>query len=406
MPTVSISPATINLGQSATVTWGGTTGNVVGGNLSGISGTQSVTPSSCGRHRYYIQVKGCEGSETVTGEAFLDVTSPAPDPWVSISPSSIYSGQNASLSWGSSTGRVVGGNVSGASGSQTLSPGPGSYSYSLRMANLCNAADTRTASASLSVSDPPPPPPPPDDDDDDDDDDDCFLAGTKVTLEDGTVKNVEDIKRGDRLLSYDVTEGKFVGSDAVVSVVRETKSYIRINGGLQVTPEHAFMANNHWENAATLKVGDVLMNANGQPVKIESLVLVTETVPVYHIEVQNPPSTYFAGGMLVHNADSGESKEGKGFVAGTKVILADGRYVPIEQLRMGDKVLSYDRDQQRYALRTVLSTGKGTVNEYLVLNKGLRMGTKNPVLIGDKNAKGKDRSGKPGKPAPKRKGKK
>lgn len=311
---------------------------------------------------------------------------PAPTPSVSGNSASIWTGQSVNLSW-NINGEVVanGSSFSQPSGSQSVSPGCcGNTTYTMRAYNRCDPTRVRESSFSVNVQNPPPPPPPPDDDDDDDDD--CFLAGTKITLADGTVKNVEDVKVGDEVLSYDVASGKYVGAKAVVAMKRVSPDYFRINDGLEVTPEHQFMAGGTWKRADELKEGDTLINANGQPVVIHSLIKITQEVPVFHIEVPDPPSTYFAGNVLVHNLDKGESPEGKGMLSGTKVIMGDGRYVPIETLKAGDMVLVYDQKTGGYAIKPVVSTSRSKVKEYLLVNKSIRMGPNHPILTAKKGA--------------------
>lgn len=314
---------------------------------------------------------------------------PVPNPTISSSSGSIFRGQSVTITWDLG-GEVVasGSSFSPRSGSQSMSPGCcGSTTFTIRGYNRCSPEEIVSRSVTVNVSEPPPPPPPPDDDDDDDDD--CFLAGTKITLADGTVKNVEDVQVGDEVLSYDIAQGKYVGAKAVVSMKRVSPDYIRINEGLEVTPEHQFFANGEWKRADQLKEGDTLINANGQPVTIHSLVTIQQEVPVFHIEVPDPPSTYFAGNVLVHNLDNGESPDGKGLLSGTKVIMGDGRYLPIEELKPGDKVLVYDQKTGGYAVKPVVSASKSKVKEYLLINKSLRVGPNHPILTAKKDQKKK-----------------
>jgi hypothetical protein len=49
-------------------------------------------------------------------------------------------------------------------------------------------------------------------DDDDDDDDCCFVAGTLISMVDGTNKKIEDVKPGDEVISFDLKNNKTVNS--------------------------------------------------------------------------------------------------------------------------------------------------------------------------------------------------
>lgn len=70
---------------------------------------------------------------------------------------------------------------------------------------------------------------------------DCFIAGTQVTMADGTLKNIEDIKSGDRVLSGDNTprlvistlKKKFSGHLITLKTIGFSKS-------ITCTPDHQF----------------------------------------------------------------------------------------------------------------------------------------------------------------------
>lgn len=377
-PQVSVNPTTVNIGQSAVVTWSSPAGIVVGGNLgSSRSGSRTVTPSNCEPARYYITLKGeCDGSEPITGEATLNVTSPPPDPWVSASPGWIHAGYSATIRWGASTGQRVAGNVgSGLSGSQAVSPGQGNHSYWQRVAATCNASNTRDGSASLTVGPPP-------DDDDDDGGMDCFATGTKITLADGSTKNVEDLKVGDTVRSFDVKTGQFV-SVAVTetSSKKEGGDYVKINGGSGVTLDHRFYSNGQFIKAGDLKVGDELIDEKGNVIKIASVVHKPGPVWVHPIRVQDPPATFIAEGIVVHNQSAGSTAKDEGLVTGTRITMANGKKLPIEKVTAGELILSVDPNTGMLMRYKVLAAGKPQqASKYTIINGKLRMGGGNQVF--------------------------
>lgn len=56
----------------------------------------------------------------------------------------------------------------------------------------------------------------------------CFLAGTKILMEDGSYKNIEDIKVGERVAAYDV-ENNLPGNATVTETfIRNATSYLKI----------------------------------------------------------------------------------------------------------------------------------------------------------------------------------
>lgn len=140
----------------------------------------------------------------------------------------------------------------------------------------------------------------------------CFIADTKVTMADGTLKNIQDVKIGD-ILKGEKTNNK------VLAYHRPLKSDGKIfgfNGGrLFVTEEHPFKTTEGWKslnpektkqehigiNVSKLEVGDTLIKESGNEVigSIESK-NVPETTPLYNF-VLSGDRTYYADGFLVHN---------------------------------------------------------------------------------------------------------
>ena len=66
----------------------------------------------------------------------------------------------------------------------------------------------------------------------------CFVAGTKVTMANGTKKNIEDIDVGEQVKTI-------YGDQKVISTFKkETNSTIVINNQVECTPDHKFLVIN------------------------------------------------------------------------------------------------------------------------------------------------------------------
>ena len=59
-------------------------------------------------------------------------------------------------------------------------------------------------------------------------------------------------------------------------------------------------ANGGWVLAEDLKIGDVLINVEGNPNPIDSIEYIEGEVMVYNLQVEGT-HTYYAGGVGVHN---------------------------------------------------------------------------------------------------------
>jgi predicted lipid-binding transport protein (Tim44 family) len=145
----------------------------------------------------------------------------------------------------------------------------------------------------------------------------CFLAGTPILLADGSKKNIEDIRIGDRLLTSS-SEG--VAATAAVRNIfsLDVDEYleVRIDGMmLRVTREHPFCAGNgQFRTIGSLTAGDTVYAFNGSSLekkKILSITTVREKAIVYNLSADQP-NTFVAGGILVHNKGGGHGGGGHG----------------------------------------------------------------------------------------------
>jgi hypothetical protein len=147
----------------------------------------------------------------------------------------------------------------------------------------------------------------------------CFPAGTKITMADGSIKFVEDITLGDRVLSYDSLEGKF-SSWAVKMLGRPAHPVYSINDDLlKLTADHPIFIKkingkmglgaidvNKAKDSITFSKevldvcqGDFLFTENGEWIKITSIEKQNEYVQTYNILSFSGTKTFFANGILV-----------------------------------------------------------------------------------------------------------
>ena len=166
---VTVSPTTIELGQSATVSWTGGLVSICNASSSWsgskpTSGTQIVTPTGIGNATYGLTCTGPNGQ--ATGAANLIVKGHPPSVTLSVSPAGITLGQQATLMWSSQTvsNCTASGPWSGSkatSGTQIVTPASaGSFDYTLSCVGSRGTA-TRTATVTVSPNGGPTPPAPP-----------------------------------------------------------------------------------------------------------------------------------------------------------------------------------------------------------------------------------------------------
>ncbi|NQV12212.1 Ig-like domain-containing protein [Candidatus Uhrbacteria bacterium] len=133
----------------------------------------------------------------------------------------------------------------------------------------------------------------------------CFLPGTKITMADGSLKNIEDIKAGDMILTrMSEKSDRLVPASVVETFEHLVPEYMIVNGDLEVTPVHRVFINNGWQMIGEAKIGDVMINSAGEPVRIESIEWVREQVQVFNFHVETY-HTYLANDLYVHNDKGG-----------------------------------------------------------------------------------------------------
>jgi intein/homing endonuclease len=184
----------------------------------------------------------------------------------------------------------------------------------------------------------------------------CFPAGTKITLADGSEKNIEDLTTDDKLLTYNEKTG--ILSEGTIGNIVKKKEFLLIqleseDGSIvKSTALHKFYVKGKgWVAAQDIVKGDVLIKKD----KSETIVVdrndLSGEVDVYHIIDVKDNHTYFAEGLLVHNF---KYSGGSCFVAGTKVTMGDGSEKNIEDVVVGDEVLSFNESTLQNEVKKVI----------------------------------------------------
>ena len=179
----------------------------------------------------------------------------------------------------------------------------------------------------------------------------CFVAGTKVMIQEPRheLKNIEDIVVGDKVHRLD---GNYNTVKGLQHTTLGDRKLCAINGGKHFfTDDHPMMTDKGWaavdpkaasllhkamgEPITTLVEGMTITGHNGANVIVESLTTKEgdPDTPVYNFEVDGDHQ-YFADGLLTHN---------RCFMAGTEMTMSDHSKVKVEDIKVGD-VLHGDGD--------------------------------------------------------------
>jgi hypothetical protein len=194
----------------------------------------------------------------------------------------------------------------------------------------------------------------------------CFAAGTQILMEDGTTKNIEDVRTGDVVKSFNFNtneiENKLVGN--TLSVLSDHIALVKFENGveLKVTKDHPIWTNNGWSaldveltmekyqiGVAQLNVGDIVKRFDGE-VKIDSIEIIEEPTMTFTLKGVEDNANFFAEGVLVHN----RPMIGVCFVAGTKITMFDSTIKNIEDVIVGDSVISFNEVTKETEIQNVV----------------------------------------------------
>ena len=150
----------------------------------------------------------------------------------------------------------------------------------------------------------------------------CFIAGTKVTMSDGTLKNIENIVVGDKVKGHK-EDNEVIKLDPTLLGTRKLYSFNN-NEHYFFTSEHPFMTEEGWKSIkpektkerdgielynqlkGELKIGDKLITEDGliEITEIKSKEINNPDMPLYNFNVSNDNS-YVADKYIVHNKGGG-----------------------------------------------------------------------------------------------------
>lgn len=133
----------------------------------------------------------------------------------------------------------------------------------------------------------------------------CFLPDTQILMADGSQKSIKDVKVGDKILTKtDDISNKLVKTNVSAVHQVEESGYLIINGNLKVTANHLLFINNRWVMAGLIKIGDNLLDKDGQNIKVNSVEYLNLKTNVYNLTTDKY-HTFFANNFYVHNQKGG-----------------------------------------------------------------------------------------------------
>jgi hypothetical protein len=155
----------------------------------------------------------------------------------------------------------------------------------------------------------------------------CFIAGTKVTMSDGSLKNIETVEVGELIQSYNEKTKQNIITPVIEIFHHEEKINelytFTLSNGKKVTPNNIhplFLATQNkylpaWKIYEMWAAGNEiqLLDENNKIIFVKNILKYIKKTKVYNLHVLSPEDlnfytlskighNYFANGVLVHNA--------------------------------------------------------------------------------------------------------
>ncbi|HZS36616.1 MAG TPA: Hint domain-containing protein [Polyangia bacterium] len=135
----------------------------------------------------------------------------------------------------------------------------------------------------------------------------CFAAGSPVTLADGTARPIEQLRPGDRVLSYDVRTHRLAASRVLRVVAHEVSAPILwLDGRVAVTPNHPLFLDGAWLPAGQARAGsrvlaleraDCARDCGVRPAELAWVATSGRASIVYDVELE-AGRNFFVGSVL------------------------------------------------------------------------------------------------------------
>lgn len=219
----------------------------------------------------------------------------------------------------------------------------------------------------------------------------CFVAGTMMTMGNGSKVKVEDIKLLDKILGAD---GKI---NEVIEIHRKligNRKIVSVNGSeFFCTEDHPFKTKNGWQAVNSTMSTELYPNldilntdlAIGDTVETEDGDIIVEKIDTKEVPVDthiwnflmSGDHTYVAEGFVMHNKFC--------FTPDTPVLLSNGKTKPIDKITIGTEILGFN-DQGELLPTDVVDIETRDIYNYILIKTDTRKVSttdEHPFYIGE-----------------------
>ena len=220
----------------------------------------------------------------------------------------------------------------------------------------------------------------------------CFVAGTKVHIESKGITNIEDVKVGDKVISYnhdnEIVEYKEVKKVRIKSD-EFVVTYVFENGTkLTGTPDHPLFVNGKGYSSYSpsvtkedsgldveqILIGDEVLHIDGYGVTISDIIEEEKKEVVYNLDEVEGNNNFFVEDLLAHNRAGFPGSyytDPTCFSANVNITLSDGTFKKINEIEVGDVVQGWDGNTVEVAGKVISTDHRHTVGSHAEACKSL-----------------------------------
>ena len=220
----------------------------------------------------------------------------------------------------------------------------------------------------------------------------CFVAGTKVHIESKGITNIEDVKVGDKVISYnhdnEIVEYKEVKKVRIKSD-EFVVTYVFENGTkLTGTPDHPLFVNGKGYSSYSpsvtkedsgldveqILIGDEVLHIDGYGVTISDIIEEEKKEVVYNLDEVEGNNNFFVEDLLAHNRAGFPGSyytDPTCFSANVNITLSDGTFKKINEVEVGDVVQGWDGNTVEVAGKVIATDHRHTVGSHAEACKSL-----------------------------------
>ena len=142
----------------------------------------------------------------------------------------------------------------------------------------------------------------------------CFPKNTKIVMADGSLKEIDTIEKGDKVMIYNIAKDAIEESSVNKKFISTNNHLYIINNSIKTTSYERFLTQDGWKRTHNITENDTIFNGNSY-VSVDSIHKIKKDLTVYNLNIKSTHNFFVSSGsddewFLIHNCggEGGNSK--------------------------------------------------------------------------------------------------